>query len=161
VRCFYSMMACAFSHSVFEPVEHRWGWGQYFGPPSTDGAWFELFRNMLIRETDADELFLLQATPRGWLENAKMIRIDSAPTYFGDVSLLVESRSDNGQIRCDIGIKQRRLPQAILVRLRHPTGRQITSVRVNDMPWSDYDSGQEWVRIPNPHRPKYRVEVHY
>ena len=41
IRAFYSMLACAFSHSVLEPVEHRWGWGQYFGPPSTDGAWFE------------------------------------------------------------------------------------------------------------------------
>ena len=52
IRAFYSMMACAFSHSVFEPVEHRWAWGQYFGPPSTDGAWFELYRNMLIHERD-------------------------------------------------------------------------------------------------------------
>lgn len=33
IRTFYSTMACAFSHSVFEPVEHRWFWGQYFGPP--------------------------------------------------------------------------------------------------------------------------------
>ena len=27
IRAFYSMMACAFSHTVFEPVEHRWTWG--------------------------------------------------------------------------------------------------------------------------------------
>ena len=50
IRAFYSMMACAFSHTVMEPVEHRWGWHQYFGPPSTDGAWFELYRNLLIGE---------------------------------------------------------------------------------------------------------------
>src|SRR5262249_18740773 len=52
IRSFYSMMACAFSHSTFEPVEHRWSWGQYFGPPSTDGAWFELYRKMLIHELE-------------------------------------------------------------------------------------------------------------
>ena len=34
IRTFYSYMASAFSHSVFEPVEHRWTHGQYFGPPS-------------------------------------------------------------------------------------------------------------------------------
>jgi hypothetical protein len=34
VRCFYSHMAAAFSHSTFEPVEHRWTHGQYFGPAS-------------------------------------------------------------------------------------------------------------------------------
>ena len=75
IRAFYSMMACAFSHSVFEPVEHRWAWGQYFGPPSTDGAWFELFRRMLIHERDDDTLLLLQATPRRWLEDGKRIEV--------------------------------------------------------------------------------------
>ena len=54
VRAFYSYMASAFSHSALEPVEHRWTHGQYFGPPSTDGAWFELYRNMLITERDDD-----------------------------------------------------------------------------------------------------------
>ncbi|HSU52989.1 MAG TPA: hypothetical protein VLT36_02890, partial [Candidatus Dormibacteraeota bacterium] len=42
IRAFYSLMASGFSQSVFEPVEHRWTWGQYFGSPCTDGAWFEL-----------------------------------------------------------------------------------------------------------------------
>lgn len=75
IRDFYSMMACAFSHSTFEPVEHRWTWGQFFGPPSTDGAWFELYRNMLVRESDADSLLLFQATPRDWLQDGKRIDI--------------------------------------------------------------------------------------
>jgi len=78
IRAFYSMMACAFSHSTFEPVEHRWGWGQYFGPPSTDGAWFELYRQMLIHERDDDTLLLCQATPRAWLENGKRIEVRRA-----------------------------------------------------------------------------------
>ena len=46
------MSASGFSHTVYEPVEHRYTHGQYFGPPSTDGTWFELYRNMLIREAD-------------------------------------------------------------------------------------------------------------
>jgi hypothetical protein len=67
IRTFYSLMAGGFSHGVYEPVEHRWRWGQYFGPPSTDGAWFELYRNMLVREWDDDTLILGQAVPvRGW-----------------------------------------------------------------------------------------------
>ena len=78
IRDFYSGMACAFSHSVFEPVEHRWTWGQFFGPPSTDGTWFELFRNMLIQERDDNTLLLLSATPRRWLEDGKRISIERA-----------------------------------------------------------------------------------
>ena len=84
IRTFYSFMACAFSHCVFEPVEHRWTHGQYFGPPSTDGAWFELYRNMLIHERDDGALVLGQATPRAWLADGKKIVVERAPTYYGD-----------------------------------------------------------------------------
>jgi hypothetical protein len=58
IKTFYSLMAGGFSQGAFEPVEHRWRWGQYFGPPSTDGAWFELYRNMLVREADDHTLLL-------------------------------------------------------------------------------------------------------
>ena len=74
MRAFYSYMASAFSHSVFEPVEHRWTHGQDFGPPSTDGAWFELYRNMLIDERDDDTLVIAQATPRAWMQDGQKIR---------------------------------------------------------------------------------------
>ena len=74
IRAFYSYLACGFSHSVLEPVEHRWTWGQYFGPPSTDGAWFELYRNMLIRELDDGSLLLFQAPPRAMARGRKANR---------------------------------------------------------------------------------------
>ena len=83
MRAFYSYMASAFSHSVFEPVEHRWTHGQYFGPPSTDGAWFELYRNMLIHERDDDTLVIAQATPRAWMQDGQKIELERVPTYFG------------------------------------------------------------------------------
>src|SRR5215469_16664071 len=98
IRTFYSYMAAAFSHSAYEPVEHRWTHGQYFGPPSTDGAWFELFRNMLVREVDDHTLLLAQATPRKWLEDGKKIEVRKAPTYFGPVSLQIESQARSGKI---------------------------------------------------------------
>ena len=83
IRTFYSYMASAFSHSVFEPVEHRWTHGQYFGPPSTDGAWFELFRNMLVREVDDHTLLLAGLTPGAGSRTASRIEVQRAPTRFG------------------------------------------------------------------------------
>ena len=68
-------MSSGFSHSVYEPVEHRWRWGQYFGPPSTDGAWFEIYRNMLVREDNSTTIMLAQAAPREWLQDGKSIRV--------------------------------------------------------------------------------------
>jgi len=150
IRAFYSMMACAFSHSVYEPVEHRWAWGQYFGPPSTDGAWFELYRQMLVRERDDGTLVLCQATPRKWLEQSKRIVVERAPTYFGNVDFTVESRVANAEIRATIKPPQRKTPINLLLRLRHPEEKSIRSVTVNGEPWTDFDPRKEWVRIPQP-----------
>ena len=97
MRVFYSYMASAFSHSVFEPVEHRWTHGQYFGPPSTDGAWFELYRNMLVHERDDDVLVLAQATPRAWLRDGQKIELERVPTYYGEISATFESRRGVGR----------------------------------------------------------------
>ena len=157
IRAFYSMMACAFSHSVFEPVEHRWGWGQYFGPPSTDGAWFELYRHMLIHERDDDTLLLLQATPRRWLEDGKRIEVAGAPTYFGPVSMSIVSHAGSGEIRASIALSARRRPGVLLVRLRHPQHVAIKSVSVNGQNWMDFDAKREWIRIEKPNRDTYEI----
>jgi len=161
IRTFYSYMACAFSHTVFEPVEHRWAWDQYFGPPSTDGAWFELYRNMLICELDNDALLLLQATPRKWLEDGKTIEIKRAPTYYGRLSMKIESQAASNNIMAQIDMPDRRCPRMLIVRLRHPIGKSIKSITVNGRNWSDFDVKKEWFRIKNPDRTWYSIVANY
>jgi hypothetical protein len=161
IRAFYSYMACAFSHSVFEPVEHRWAWGQYFGPPSTDGAWFELYRNMLIRELDNDTLLLLQATPRKWLQDGKTIEIERAPTYYGKLSMKTESQAASNKILAQIDMPDRRRPSVLIVRLRHPTGKSIKSVTINGRDWTDFNVKKEWLRIKNPDKTQYSIVASY
>jgi hypothetical protein len=161
IRAFYSLMASGFSHTVYEPVEHRWTHGQYFGPPSTDGAWFELYRNMLIRETDSDTLLLAQATPRPWLADGKRIEVDHAPTYYGDLTFSIESRSASGQIRAHIAFAERTRPRELVVRFRHPDQRPMRSVTVNGRDWTEFDVKKEWVRIPNPTGSEYDVVASY
>jgi Tol biopolymer transport system component len=161
IRAFYSMMACAFSHAAFEPVEHRWAWGQYFGPPSTDGAWFELYRRMLIHERDDGSLLLAQATPRAWLQDGKRIEVRHAPTYYGPLSMLIESRAAAGQIRATVDLGGSRRPETLLVRLRHPAEERIERVRVNGRDWRDFDAEREWVRLPQPREDHLLVEAYY
>jgi len=161
IRAFYSMMACAFSHSVFEPVEHRWGWGQYFGPPSTDGAWFELYRNMLIREQPDDSLILLQAAPRTWLKDGSQIRIQRAPTYFGPLNLVVDSRAASGTISAAIDLPDRRRPSSLIIRLRHPGFAPLAAVTINGREWAGFDVQKEWVVIPQPVERHYSVVARY
>jgi hypothetical protein len=161
IRAFYSMMACAFSHSVFEPVEHRWAWGQYFGPPSTDGAWFELYRNMLIHELPGDALLLLEATPRKWLEDGKSIEVRRAPTYYGRMSMKVESHAASGRITAEIDMPDRESPRVLFIRLRHPQGKPIRSATINGQPRTDFDVQKEELRIVRPNERRYSIVASY
>ena len=161
IRDFYSGMACAFSHSVFEPVEHRWTWGQFFGPPSTDGTWFELFRNMLIQERDDDTLLLLSATPRRWLEDGKRISIQGRPTCYGVLSMTMESHAAAGRIVAAVDMPARRQPKALVIRFRHPEQARIKSATVNGAAWTDFDPDKEWIRIPAPEAKRYTVTAQY
>jgi hypothetical protein len=159
IRTFYSQMACGFSHTVFEPVEHRWMHGQYFGPPSTDGSWFELYRNLLVREFDNHTLILGQATPRRWLADGNTIEVDRAPTYFGNVSFHIASHAGSGTISANVDLPSH--PPALLIRLRHPEAKLIRSVTVNGKAWQNFDRDKEWIHIPASTETHYDISVSY
>jgi hypothetical protein len=156
------MMACAFSHHQLTPLEHRWAWGQYYMPPSTDGAWFELYRNMLLNELPGDgTLFLGQAVPRAWLADGKRLRVERAPTCFGPVSFSVESRAAAGEITVTLDGPSRQPPAALLIRLRHPQRKPLQSVTVNGRAWSGFDAKKEWVRIVAPAAVRHTISARY
>jgi hypothetical protein len=161
IRAFYSMMACAFSHHQLTPLEHRWAWGQYYMPPSTDGAWFELYRNMLIQERADGSLRLCQATPRRWLEDGQQILVERAPTGFGPLSMRVQSHAAAKEIRAHVELASARKPSTVYLRLRHPQGKAVRAVRINGRRWTDFDPTKEWVRIIAPTEQRYEIVVAY
>ena len=157
IRTFYSLLACGFSHHQFTSLEHRWAWGQYFGPPSTDGAWFEIFRKMLVNEVGDDTLMLGQAIPRAWLADQKKINVKEAPTYYGPVSFSAVGEDADGKIVMDVDLTETDPPENLLVRFRHPAEKPIKSVTVNGVPWPHLDVVKESVVIPGPEAKKYEV----
>lgn len=161
IRTFYSYMASAFSHSALEPVEHRFTHGQYFGPPSTDGAWFELYRNMLILERDDDSLLLAGFTPRRWLEDGKRIEVRDAPTRFGPLSMTLRNATAGDRLEATVEMPGRTRPSNLLVRFRHPQGKPMQSVTVNGRNWTDFDAAKDWVRIPAPAERSYSIVASY
>jgi hypothetical protein len=162
LRAFYSMTACAFSHHQLTPLEHRWAWNQYFMPPSTDGAWFELYRNLLLNELGGDgSLFIGQAIPRAWLADGEQIKVSAAPTHYGPVNLTVTSASASGSLTARVEFESERRPRDLIVRLRHPERKPIASVTVNGAEWKGFDPAKEWVRIPSPDGRLYTIVVRY
>ncbi|WP_461396571.1 hypothetical protein [Flavitalea sp.] len=156
IRSFYSMMACAFSHEQLTSLEHRWAWGQYYGPPSTDGAWFELYRRMLINEFGDDTLMIGQAVPREWLKTGKQIEVKNAPTNFGPLSLSFRVENAN-EIKAEVNLSDRNPPKQLLIRFRHQQEKSIRSVTVNGKPWRNFDSKKEFVIIPEPSEKNYVI----
>ena len=162
IRAFYSMMACAFSHHQLTSLEHRWVWGQFYMPPSTDGAWFELYRNMLLNELSGDgTLFVGQAVPRAWLQDGKSIRLAQAPTYFGPVNLTITSAVARGAMTAQVEFTGERRPENLIVRLRHPEKKLLKSVTVNGQDWKDFDPAKESIRIPAPKAARYDLTASY
>ncbi len=159
IRSFYSFMACGFSHEQYSPLEHRWAHPQYYGPPSTDGAWFEIFRKMLINEAGVDTLMIGQAIPRPWLEKGKQISVKDAPTYFGDLSYTIISSGN--EIAATIELTHRRQVSSLIVRFRHPNNKPIRSVLVNGVPWTNFDLAKEQIVIPDPVANTYVISAKY
>lgn len=161
IRSFYSMMSCAFSHQQLTPLEHRWAHPIYYSPPSTDGAWFEIYRKMLLNEFGTDTLFIGQAIPRAWLEEGKKVEVENAPTYFGLVSFTIDGVDSKNQITASLKISNRNLPKELLVRFRHPNSAKIRSVVVNGKSWKNFDPDKEYIRIPKPFEGKYIISAKY
>ncbi len=161
IRDFYSNLASGFSHTVLEPLEHRWAHQQYYGPPSTDGSWFNLYRHMLVDDLQRGTLFLAQATPRPWLEDGDKIEVSNAPTYFGNVSYTIQSQVASGKITASVDLANQPAPETLLIRFRGPQAKPMRSVTVNGQNWTDFDAAKEWVRIKKPSQKHYEIVVSY
>ncbi|MCX6560714.1 MAG: hypothetical protein NTZ26_09370 [Candidatus Aminicenantes bacterium] len=96
-----------------------------------------LLRMMLLRD-EGDELQILPAVPRDWLDAGKTIEIKNAPTRFGAVSYSVDSQIDKKKIVVTLSVPARLAPKKIVLRLRHPHGEAIKGVTVDGKPISTF-----------------------
>jgi hypothetical protein len=65
--------------------------------------------------------------------------VKNAPTYFGPLSLTVNSQAAPGGIIATIAPPTRQRPQALVIRLRHPQEKPMRSVQVNGRLWQDFE----------------------
>jgi hypothetical protein len=84
-------------------------------------------RWMLYMEHGAG-IDLLPGIPRAWLENGKHIELDKVATYFGPLSLTVDSSVEQGRIQAKVECTGDRKPHFVELRLPHPQGRKATGV---------------------------------
>lgn len=124
--------------SSIAPVD-QFGRQMYLPPNSAANSNFlQQLRYMLVQDYDLDDdgreetLRLAFATPRRWLADGGRIRVDRAPTCFGEVTFVIESALKQGYVDAEVTIPNRTPPAKILLRLRLPDNRPIKSAKAGD-----------------------------
>ena len=125
LKAYYSSMSGLADRQTYTFWEH------YFGasPHKThEEGWFLMdSRWMLYMERGAG-IDLLPGIPRAYLENGKRIELTKVATYFGPLSLRVDSALDQGRIHATVECAGDRKPAFVELRIPHPQGRKATRV---------------------------------
>jgi hypothetical protein len=110
--------------SLWEHFRNSGGWNK----THETGYFLQQTRWMLVMERD-DQLWLAPLVTNNWLKDGMVISVGNAPTTFGKVSYRITSHVDKGSIEVVIEPPKRNPPKEIVIRLRHPEGKPIRSVK--------------------------------
>lgn len=139
LKSYYNTLASLSDRETYTFWEHFYGASAH---KTHEEAWFLMeTRWMLYLERGAG-LDLLGGIPRRYLEDGHSVDLKRVRTYFGPVSLQVNSELRRGRITASINCDSNRKPQYVEVRLPHPLGRKPSRVS-----GGRYDSATERVRI--------------
>jgi len=147
LRSYFNQLAAMFNRedlSIYEnPGASVWN------KTHETGHFLQQTRLMFVMER-GDELWLAPFVTNQWIKDGMTVAIGDALSYFGPVSYSIRSHVAQGYIEATVDRPIRKLPKALVVRLRHPDGKQMSRVTVNGRVWTDFDVKRETVRIEHP-----------
>jgi len=139
LKAYYNQVASLADRQTYTFWEHLFA----SGPHKThEEGWFLMQTRWMLWLEAGTTLRLLPGIPRAWLESGKAITLKNVASYFGPVTLHVESQVDRGVIEATIECRSNRQPTAIAIRLPHPLGLKARQVR-----GGVYAATRETVRI--------------
>ena len=110
------------------------------------GYFLQQSRFMLVME-HGDQLYLAPFVTSNWLKDGMVVSVKDAPTNFGKVSYRIESHLAKGFIEMTIEPPTRSRPRDLVVRMRHPDGKKMTSVTVNGKAHASFDPERETITL--------------
>ncbi len=127
------------------------GAGLSFPNSAANAETLLMLRNMLILEELKDnqetgDIHLLSGIPSAWLEPGERLRVERAPTYFGEMSFSVEAAAEVIRVRIDPPVRDRY--RTLVLALPQSTKALIRRVRVNGVEHRDFDAAQGLIRLP-------------
>jgi len=139
LQTYYNGFAALADRETYTFWEHLFGGGPH---KTHEEAWFLMQTRWMLWLEAGNTLRLLPGIPRAWLESGKSIALANVASYFGPVTLHVESQLDHGVIEATIECRSTRQPATIELRIPHPRALKARQVR-----GGKYDAARETVRI--------------
>ena len=150
----YSLTAYGMAQGTYATIEghnldhrlQRESWEANRQPHMHSNSRFiDMVRIALLLE-EGDTLHLMAGTPREWLADGEKIEVKHAPSYFGEVNFIAQSRVGSGKIEIQVDPTPWQATKIVL-HVRAPTKfGKIKAVTLNGEDWKDYDG--ESVRLP-------------
>ncbi|MEM2925843.1 MAG: hypothetical protein QXO94_00045 [Candidatus Bathyarchaeia archaeon] len=140
LKAYYNGFASLADRETYTFWEHYPGVGS---PHKThEEGWFLMQTRWMLWMEQGQTLKLLLGIPRSWMENGTSIELNRVASYFGEVSLKVESKLEQRRIEAKVECLSDRKPKCLELRLPHPQGRKAIKVK-----GGVYDANTETVRI--------------
>jgi len=134
LKAYYNGFTGLADRETYSFWEHYW----HASPHKThEESWFLMQTRWMLYMEEGESLRLLLGVPRKWLEDGKAIELADVATYFGPVSLQVESRLSKGTLHAQVSCASDRKPGTVIVRLPHPQG--LHPVKVTGGVYSEAD----------------------
>ena len=123
-------------------------------------GWFLVqTRNMFVVER-GKELWLAPFLPSYWMEDGKGIEVSNVPTYFGTVGFSISSHIGEGFIEAEIEFTEEKRAERLVLRLRHPEGKEMKKVLVDGKEHKEFDETRECIFL-KPKRGKILIKAYY
>jgi hypothetical protein len=158
IRSYFNSLASLVSRENLSLWEH---FGAYIGAwnKTHETGWFLCQTRIMLVQERGEELWLAPFVTCNWLKDGLTVSVKQAPTRFGPVGYRIASSASRGRIEASIDPPTRAVPKAIVIRLRHPDGKPMRQVTVNEAPHMDFDAAKDCVRLkPSADRIAVRVE---
>ncbi|MDD5707099.1 MAG: hypothetical protein PHR35_14340, partial [Kiritimatiellae bacterium] len=139
LKTYYNQMTALQDRETYTFWEHYFHASQH---KTHEEGWFLMQTRWMLWLEEDRTLRLLAGIPSAWLQDGQTIRLDRVASYFGPLSLAVESQLLRGRIVARVACRRGRLPGAVSLRLPHPDGRKAVHAE-----GGVYDPARETVTI--------------
>lgn len=142
LKTYYNQFAAIQDRETYTFWEHYHHGSQH---KTHEEAWFLMQTRWMLLMEDGSTLHMLPAIPRAWMSSGNHLSFEDMRTYFGPVSLCVESNLARGVIKADYSLDPARKPAKLTLRLPHPEG-----LSPRETQGGVYDPATESVTIDHP-----------